>query len=105
MSSEFYVLDRKLDHLLWMMRQVLLKEKEMSAELQALIDQVTANTSVETSAVTAINGLAAQIAALAANGGTPAQFQALADQLKASAISLGAAVVANTPPAPAVKKH
>lgn len=66
------------------------------ADLSGLTAQVTANTDVEASAVTLLNGLAAQIAQLKTD---PAALQALSDQLKNSADSLSAAIVANTPAA------
>lgn len=67
----------------------------MGPELQALVDQVTATAGAEASAVVAINGLAAQIAKLASQGGTPQQFTDLANQLKAATDPLAAAVAAN----------
>ena len=57
----------------------------------------------ENSAVTVIQGLAAQIAVLSQQVNDPATvtaLQNLATQLNASATSLGAAIVANTPAAP-----
>ncbi len=66
------------------------------ADLSGLTAQVTANTDVEASAVTLLNGLAAQIAQLKTD---PAALQALSDQLKASATSLSEAITANTPAA------
>ena len=66
------------------------------APLDDLIAQVTANVTVEGSAVTLIQGIAAQLAAAP----TPAQVSSLAAQLKTSADALGAAVAANTPAAP-----
>lgn len=66
------------------------------SDLQA---QVTANTSVEASAVTLITGLAAQIAAAVQANDGPA-LAALSSQLNASATALAAAVTANTPAAP-----
>lgn len=69
---------------------------DMKTEMAALATQVQANTDAENSAVILINGIAARITAAA---GDPAQVTALAAQLKASADALGAAVVANTPPA------
>ena len=69
----------------------------MSSEFDALTAQVAANTTVEGSAATLIAAIAAQLAAEP----TPAQVSALAAQLKTSADALSAAVVANTPAAPA----
>jgi len=80
--------------------QLLSKEERMSATLDALVAQVAATTTVEASAVAAFNGIAAQIATLAAQK-EDADLAGLADKLKASAAALGAAVVANTPAAPA----
>ena len=70
----------------------------MSAELDALTAQVAQNTSIEGSAVTLIQGLASQIAAVAED---PAQVKALTSQLATSATALAAAITANTPSAPA----
>ena len=70
----------------------------MSAELDALSAQVAASATVEASAITLIQGLAAQIAAA---GTDPAKLSALTASLNASATALAAAVSANTPAAPA----
>lgn len=69
----------------------------MSAELDALTAQVAQNTTVETSAVALIQGLAAQIAAA---GTDPAKLTALTTSLNTSATALAAAIAANTPQAP-----
>lgn len=72
----------------------------MDANLAALVAQVTQNTSVEASAVTLIQGIAAQLsAALASNDS--AALPALVTQLNTSATALSAAITANTPAAPA----
>ena len=72
----------------------------MSQEFDALSAQVKANTDVEAAAILLINGIAAKLAALVA-GGTidPAAVTALSASLKASADSLAADLVANTPAA------
>lgn len=89
-------LERKLDQVLQTQKQILeLVRKEM-ASIDTLTQQVQANTDVEASAVTLIQGIAAQ---LAAAGTDPVKLQALQDQLKNSADALAAAVVANTPQA------
>jgi hypothetical protein len=67
----------------------------MSAEFDALKQQVSANTDAEASAVMLINGIATKLA----GNPSPQEVNALASQLKASADALGAAVVANTPAA------
>ncbi len=95
-------IERKIDVILQKLGIVLQSEKIMSVELDALIAQVKANTDTEASAVIAIKGLIDKVAALAAAGGTPAQFTELAAELKASADALGAAVPVNT--AAAAKK-
>lgn len=71
--------------------------KTIMADLTALTAQVAQNTSVEASAVTLIQGLAAQ---LAAAGTDPAALAALQSQLNTSATALAAAITANTPAAP-----
>ncbi len=65
--------------------------------LAALQAQVAQNTTVETSAVALIQGLAAQIAAA---GTDPAGLAALTTSLNTSATALAAAITANTPAAP-----
>lgn len=66
-------------------------------DLTALTAQVTANTTVIESALTLINGFAAQ---LAAAGTDPVALKALQDQLAAEDTKLADAVAANTPAAP-----
>ncbi len=76
--------------------------------LDALAAQVKASTDAEASAVLLINGFAARmdaaIAAALAGGATAAELapiQAEVDALKASSTALAAAVLQNTPSAPA----
>ncbi len=90
--------------ILVLLKQLLTLEKTMSAELDALTLEVQATTTLEASAITMINGLAAQIASLKTD---PVALQALSDQLTAKATDLAAAIASNTPPplqGPAVKK-
>lgn len=69
----------------------------MSAEMDTLSAQVTQTLTVEQSAVTLIQGLAAQIVDAA---GDRTKSLALAGTLKTSADALAAAITANTPAAP-----
>ena len=69
------------------------------AVLDDLTAQVAQNTTVEGSAVTLINNIAAALAAAIASG-NPAALQALQTQLKTSSDALAAAITANTPAAP-----
>lgn len=87
----------KLDQILAALAVMQQEERTMSAELDALTAQVSATTDLEKSAITLIEGLAAQFAAVAQD---PAKVTALAAQLKTSADALSAAITANTPPAP-----
>ena len=82
-------LEGKLDQILSLLKGI---------HMDQLIAQVAANTSVIGSALTLIQGLAAQ---LAAAGTDPAKLADLAAQLKASDDALAAAVAANTTAAPA----
>jgi hypothetical protein len=72
-------------------RKILMKLSELKA-------QVDANVALEQSAVTLITGLSAQLKEIADD---PAAIQALADELSSEATALSAAIVANTPAAPA----
>lgn len=76
---------------------LIIGEKIMSKQLDDLATQVSQVETVEQSAITLIQGLAAQIAASAND---PAAIQALAARLLASSTALAAAVTANTPSAP-----
>lgn len=73
------------------------KETQIMSALTDLQAQVAQNTTIEASAVTLIQGLAAQIAAA---GTDPAALAALTANLNASATALAAAITANTTPAP-----
>jgi len=70
----------------------------MTVELDALTAEVADIETQSDSIIALVNGLAAQ---LAASKEDPAAIQALADSLKAKAAAIAAAVVANTPVAPA----
>ncbi len=75
----------------------------MALDLTALKDAVAANTSVDQSAITLINGLAAKIQELInASGNTvdPAELQAIVDGITADNQTLASAVAANTPAQP-----
>jgi len=89
-------IEQKLDLLI---RNIEAMSTTISANLQALETQIAQNTSVEGSAVTLIQGLAAQLQAALASG-DDAALPALTQQLNASATALAAAIAANTPAAP-----
>ena len=69
----------------------------MSQELDALIAEVARNTTVEKSALAAIQGLAAK---LTEAGNDPVKLAKLRADLAANDDELAAAVAANTPAAP-----
>lgn len=89
-------LDRVLHELAFIVFSINVIRKQelvMSKELDDLTAEVAADTAVESSAVTLIQGLAQQIK----DAGTdPAKLSALTDQLTQSSNSLAAAVAANT---------
>lgn len=92
----FDISSKETQELKTLLTQFLEKGGQIMADLTSLTAQVQANTQVETSAVTLIQGLADQLRALAND---PVAIAALADQLKGSADALSAAIVANTPAA------
>lgn len=79
--------------LLALRKDVVQQMADFKQEMEALKAQVKANTDVEASALALIQGIAARLAAAA---GDPAEVKALADELKASADPLAAAVAENT---------
>src|SRR5260221_8211017 len=87
----------KLDAILAHVRRIGAEELQIMKELDDLTTQVKANTDVEQSAVTLIQGIAAK---LQAAGTDPAALTALTTELQTSAQALAAAVAANTPAAP-----
>ena len=89
--------NKKLDAILLKLVAIQGKEETMSAELDALTVQVTANTNVENSAILLIQGIAAQLVAIKDD---PAKITALSTSLKTSADALAAAITANTPATP-----
>jgi chromosome segregation ATPase len=89
--------NQKLDAILQKLTDIQRKEETMSAELDALTVQVQATTDVENSAILLIQGIATQLVAIKDD---PAKIAALSGTLKASADSLAAAIIANTPVAP-----
>lgn len=76
-----------------------MKVKEMSQALDNLKAAVAAQTTIDASAKTLIEGIAAQLAAKA-SANDDADLQALADQLTAASAPLADAVAANTPAQP-----
>jgi len=87
----------KLDQIVSMLQAIQSQGGTMSAAMDALTAQVAQNTSVISSALTLIQGFAAQ---LAAAGTDPAALAALQASLQQSDDALAAAVAANTPAAP-----
>lgn len=85
-----------LHQILHRVNEILKKGGEIIMDLKVLEDQVRVNTEVNASAVILIQGIAAKLQETA---GDPVKVQALADELRASAETLGAAVQANTLPA------
>ena len=74
--------------------------KLIMSALDNLKTAVTAQTTVDQSALTLIEGIASQLSTMAASN-NDAALQALADELTASTTPLASAVAANTPAAPA----
>ena len=85
-----------LDRIEQKLQQILSKENIMSQELDALISEVARNTTVEKSALAAIQGLSAK---LADAGNDPVKLAKLRADLAANDDELAAAVIANTPAA------
>jgi hypothetical protein len=83
-----------LDRIEQTLQQILLKENTMSQELDALIAEVARNTTVEKSALAAIQGLSAK---LTEAGNDPVKLAQLRADLAANDDELAAAVTANTP--------
>ena len=77
--------------------QILEEIRKMSAQLDALVAAVSANTTITESAITLLQGLHAKLLELIANGIDPVAVQQLADDLSAQTQKLADAVTANTP--------
>jgi outer membrane murein-binding lipoprotein Lpp len=96
-ANAFTARNSKLDQILSLVQTLQGKEDQIIMDLKPLTAQVAQNTSLEASAVTLIQGIAAQ---LAADQNDPAAVAALSTQLNNSATALAAAITANTPAAP-----
>lgn len=95
LKKQFRKINSKLDAI---SEQIQTEETDIMATLQDLQDEVTQEDTVIDSAVTLIQGLAAQVAALTPN---QAAIDALAADIKGRSDALAAAVAAGTPAAPA----
>ena len=96
-------IESRLDLVLHSLQTLIRQENAMATQYMDLTDlvaEVAATATVEASAVTAIEGLVAKIAALPVGGDPNILSAALAD-LKASAAPLAAAIAAIPPDAPA----
>ena len=97
--------DRKLNRILEIVQVLKREEAIMNAEMQTMADEITELKTVEDSATAMITGMAAQLVTLAQNATDLAQMKtdalALAKNLADNSAPLVAAVVANTPAAPA----
>lgn len=85
-----------------LLARILQKENAMSLDLTALTAKVSAQETVEQSAITLLQELNAAVKALpTTDPATQAAIDALATRIDAGTQGLAAAVVANTPAAPA----
>ena len=92
--QRFDMIDQILKCLEGKLRVITHQQEKMMSDLSEIQAEVTRNTEVDQSAITLLNGLAAQIEQIKTD---PAAIQALANELRASSDDLAAAVVANTP--------
>jgi hypothetical protein len=88
-----------LQEILTQLQAINQTEASVLLDLTALQAAVTAEDTVEQSAITLLTQISAE---LQANAGNPAAIQAIVDQINTNASTLAAAVAANTPPAPKV---
>ena len=95
-------LDAKLNLIIHNQERIMATQADIAAALAKVTQDVAAETTVNQSAITLIQGLNAQIAALAASTTdttTAAALTALSSTIEANTTSLAAAVPANTPAA------
>jgi hypothetical protein len=100
-------LDRILsntERILHLLQEIKLLEVRMDADIQAIIDQATANENAEAAADTALQSLfnkltAAISAAATLSPADRATLQATVTAMKSSSSAVAAAIVANTPAA------
>ena len=91
--------DHRLDQIIELIHQVLIKEDQMANELADLQAKVAAEDTVIDSAIVLLQGIKAALdAAIAA--GNPAALAALSTDIGAKTQALSDAVVANTPATP-----
>jgi hypothetical protein len=93
---------QKLDKILDLLNLIVAKESKMDADIQAIIDQATANENAEAAADAALQALftklqAAITATATLSPADRATLQAKVTEMKASSAAVAAAIVANTP--------
>jgi len=86
---------RDLKYMLYLLKQINIKEKIMSQELDDLESAVNENTELDNSIIQLVNGLATQIEV---NSDFPIKMRALAVKLREKSAALSAAIQANTEP-------
>lgn len=92
------------EEMLGLLLSIKQEENIMALDLTDLTARVSANTSAEASAATLLSSIKTELDTAIAALPTPADkvaLQALSDQIGANTANLAAAVVANTPAAPA----
>jgi hypothetical protein len=88
--------DPRIDTILQALTRIEGKENKMATTLDTLTSDVAAETTVEQSAITLLQGLKAS---LDAAGTDPAKLAALSTQIESNTAGLAAAITANTPAA------
>ena len=100
-------ISQKLDTLIAMVQQLLTQEAKMAISLTAITAEVANNTSVTASVEQLVTNLATQIAAIppSTDPVTQAALDSLTATLNTNDTGIAAAVVQNTPAAPAASRR
>jgi ubiquitin-protein ligase len=91
--------DPRIDQVIDLLHNVIAKENKIMATLTDLQNSVAAQTTVESSIVTLLDGIAQQLRDAQANN-DPAAIQAVIDQIDSNTKAMSEAVTRNTPAAP-----
>jgi len=94
-------IESKIDRALSLLGTIVTQGEKNMADITALTADITQETSVEQSLITAFQGLQAQVANLQP---TQAAIDALATQIQSNIAAMVAAIPANTPVTPAQMK-
>lgn len=98
-NQQFNTIVNRLDTIISLLSNIINKENTLMATLQNVTDAVAAESTVDDSIITLLNGIVQQLKDAQASG-DPAALDAVVAGIQANTAKIQSAVTANTPAAP-----